>query len=158
MNLYEHCLRRLARRPWVALVGRYLVTPVDRFLRARTDGRLGLTGRVPTLLLTTTGRRTGRPRTTPLFYRHDGDRLAIVATNFGRPNHPAWSANLLASPDARVRLDREDRAYRARLATAAEETRLWPAFDAHWPAYASYRARCRRDVRMFILEPRRFAP
>jgi deazaflavin-dependent oxidoreductase (nitroreductase family) len=154
MNLYERGLRRLAHCRWVAPLGRYLAAPVDRFLLARTGGRLGLTGRTPTLLLTTTGRRTGRPRTTPLFYLRDGDRLAIVATNFGRPHHPAWSANLLAAPDARVRLGREDAAYRARLATPAEETRLWPAFDALWPAYATYRARSRRDVRMFLLEPR----
>lgn len=103
--------RRLLKKPLNAFVSSrigswYLrkLTPIDRKLLAHSKGRRTIFGPmgVPLLLLTTTGRKTGQPRTTPLTYMRKGDRLFLVGSNFGRPHHPAWSENLLANREATV--------------------------------------------------------
>ncbi len=112
-------------------------------------GRHGL----PSLLLTTTGRRSGLPRTVPLLYVPDGARYVVIASNWGQQHHPAWSANLLAEPDATVSIHGHDVAVRARLADPAERDRLWPSITRTWPAYDTYVERSGRDIRVFLLEP-----
>ena len=95
--------QRLGRtRIGVLVIGR-VVSPLQRQLYRRTGGRLSLTGRAPVLLLTTTGRRTGRARTVPLLYLRDGDRVVICNVNpgFERPN--PWILNLRAQPSPRSR-------------------------------------------------------
>lgn len=89
----------------VLAVGR-IVSPLQRQLYRRTGGRLSLTGRAPVLLLTTTGRRTGKARTVPLLYLRDGDHLVICNVNpgFERPN--PWVLNLRAQPHAQVQIGR----------------------------------------------------
>lgn len=113
------------------------------------------TGRqiIPTLLLTTVGRRTGRERTVPVLYVRDGDRLVIAGSNWGQRQHPAWSENLLANPVAKVQMGNERGAYRATQATTEERARLWLELDRIWPAYETYRKRAGRDIRVFVLEP-----
>ena len=155
MSAHARLVRWLGHRRWFAGLGRRFA-PLDRRLLRATRGRLGLTGRpvYPTLLLTTTGRRTGAPRTTPVMYLREGDGFVVTSESFGQPGRPAaWPLNLDADPRARVEVDGADIACRARRATDAEVERLWPRFVEVWPAHDTYRRRS--GVRhMFVLEPR----
>ncbi len=109
--------------------------------------------RVPALMLTTVGRRTGQKRTTPLLYVRDGTRLIVAGTNWGQTKEPDWALNLLANPKAWVQVGGERGAYGARVADEEEERRLWPELQKIWPAYETYRERSGRKVNVFVLEP-----
>jgi len=124
-------------------------------LYRRSGGRiLGRVGKAPILLLTTAGRRSGEPRTAPLLFLRDGDRLAVVASFGGHPSHPAWYLNLTANPDVEVEVDRERFAARARTATPEERDRLWPGLVEMYGPYASYQRRTNREIPVVLLEPR----
>ncbi|ADB34613.1 hypothetical protein Kfla_5607 [Kribbella flavida DSM 17836] len=157
MGWYTNVIRLLGHQRWFATVGRRLV-PVDRWLQQRTRGRVNILGRIalPTLLLTTTGRKSGHPRTVPLIYAPDGDSFVVTASNWGQENHPAWSSNLLARADAVVALPggREIPVH-ATLAEGAERDRVWPLVTKMWPAYDTYVVRSGRAVRVFVLTPNR---
>ena len=155
MGWYTNVIRLLGHRPWFATVGRALM-PLDRWLQRRTGGRVNILGKsaLPTLLLTTTGRKSGQPRTVPLIYAHDGDSFVVTASNWGQQHHPAWSANLIASGDAVVSLPGgRDLPVRAALAEGAERDRVWPLVTKVWPAYDTYVVRSGRDIRVFVLSP-----
>jgi deazaflavin-dependent oxidoreductase (nitroreductase family) len=107
---------------------------------------------VTTLLLTTTGRRSGQARTTPLIYGRDGDRYVIVASRGGAPTHPRWYDNLAAHPEVQVQVMAERFRARARTATPAERPRLWKTMAAIWPPYDEYQARTTREIPVVILE------
>jgi deazaflavin-dependent oxidoreductase (nitroreductase family) len=107
---------------------------------------------VPTLLLTTTGRRSGQPRTTPLIYGRDGDRYLVVASRGGAPQHPAWYENLAARPDVVVQVMGDRFAARARTASRAEKPARWKIMTAIWPAYEEYQARTTREIPLVIIE------
>ena len=135
----------------VLAIGR-VVSPLQRALYRRTSGRLSLTGRAPVLLLTTTGRRTGKARTIPLLYLRDGDRLVICNVNpgFERPN--PWVVNLRAQPHAQVQIGRGSTSMSARSASDDELVRYWPQLTKVWPAYqAFYDKGGERSV--FVLKP-----
>ena len=108
MRLYRELFIRLGRARWFSWLSIHLLVPIDRFCYRRSGGRFSLLhfGRrrkpaLQTLLLSTRGRKTGHPRTTPVLYLEDDGRLVVVASNFGRDRHPAWSANLLPTPSGR---------------------------------------------------------
>ena len=107
---------------------------------------------MPTLLLTTTGRRTGEPYTTPLIYGTDGDRYLVVASRGGTHQHPQWYRNLLAHPEVAVQVKAERFRARARTARPEEKPALWQRMASIWPAYDEYQARTRRDIPVVILE------
>ncbi|WP_232816955.1 nitroreductase/quinone reductase family protein [Rhodococcus sp. H-CA8f] len=109
---------------------------------------------VPLLLLTTTGRKTGQPRTTPLTYMRDADRLFLVGRNFGRPDHPAWSENLLANREARVTIGGVEIPVNTTLLTGPEAESVFEQFVEFNPTYAVYKTRTARDLRVFALERR----
>lgn len=107
----------------------------------------------PLCFLTTTGRRSEERRTVPLFFaRTDQGSPAIVATNFGQQNHPAWALNLEADPEASLEIDGQSRPVMARMATEEELSALWPLFDGFWPGYKEYREIAPRAIKVFILE------
>jgi deazaflavin-dependent oxidoreductase (nitroreductase family) len=129
-----------------------VVSPVQRQLYRSSGGRLSLTGRAPVLLLTTTGRRTGKARTVPLLYLRDGDRVVICNVNpgFERPN--PWVLNLRAQPRAQVQIGRNTITMRARAASGSEVDYYWPRLAQLWPAYQIFHDRGgKRSV--FVLEP-----
>jgi deazaflavin-dependent oxidoreductase (nitroreductase family) len=134
----------------------YSLLGEDHVRRYReTDGEVGYWWNgAPTLLLTTTGRRTGEPRTTPLIFgRDDGDYL-VVASVGGMPNHPAWYLNLRADPDATIQV-RDDRVdVRATVASDDEKPRLWAIVNEVWPNYAVYQERTDRVIPVVVLRPR----
>jgi deazaflavin-dependent oxidoreductase (nitroreductase family) len=106
-----------------------------------------------TLLLTTTGRRSGEQRTTPLIYQPDGDRYVIVASQGGADEHPAWYFNLSADPavEVQVKDDRFDAT--ASTAEGEERARLWKLMTATWPAYDKYQTRTDRQIPVVVLTP-----
>jgi deazaflavin-dependent oxidoreductase (nitroreductase family) len=108
---------------------------------------------VLTLLLTTTGRRSGQARRTPLIYGRDGDRLVLVASKGGSPDHPLWYSNLAADPQVRVQVAGDVLEARAYTAIGAERERLWPVMTAIWPAYDEYQRRTDREIPVVVLEP-----
>jgi deazaflavin-dependent oxidoreductase (nitroreductase family) len=107
---------------------------------------------VPTLLLTTTGRNTGEPRTTPLIYGRDGDAYLIVASKGGDPEHPGWYRNLSKTPEVELQVKDEVFPARARTATAEERARLWQQMAEIWPAYDDYQAKTDREIPVVVLE------
>jgi len=105
------------------------------------------------LLLTTTGRRTGKRRTAPLAYLEDGDALVLIASFGGADVHPAWYLNLVASPDVEVRVrGGTPRQMQARIAGAEERERLWPRVVEMWGGYARYQEKTAREIPLVILE------
>lgn len=155
MSRYTALLRRLGNQRWFATLGR-LLTPLDRRLYRLTRGRWSVVGRheLPSLLITTTGRKSGLPRTQPLLYAADGDGYVVVGSNWGQANHPAWTSNLLARPEARVTFGDREVAVRATLTTGAERDRLWELVKRIWPGYAAYAERAEgRQIRVFRLTP-----
>ena len=108
---------------------------------------------MPVLLLTTTGRRTGKARTTPLTFFRDGDDLVVIASNGGSDEPPAWSLNLVAHPEASVRIGSTRIEVRARMATPEERARLWSEITATFAGYARYEQRTTRTIPVFLLTP-----
>jgi deazaflavin-dependent oxidoreductase (nitroreductase family) len=106
------------------------------------------------LLLTTQGRRSGEPRTTPLLYRPDGDRWVIVASKGGAPQNPSWFENLTANPDAEIQVKAERVPVRAATVQGEERTRLWSLMTDAWPAYDNYQAKTDREIPVVALARR----
>lgn len=148
--------RRLASAPWFARIGPKVVPPVDRVLNRLSGGRVMLPAIVlPSMVLTTTGRRTGLPRETPLICLPEADgSFVVVGSNFGRDHHPAWTANLLDEPKAVVRYQGRRIPVTGRLLEDAERTEVWPRLVRVWSVYDTYVERAdRRQLRVFRLTP-----
>lgn len=120
-----------------------------------TDGEVGyLWNGAPSLLLTTTGRRSGEPRTTPLIFGRDGDDYLVVASVGGMPKHPAWYLNLRDDPNAHIQVKGEHLDVVARTATPEEKPRLWAIVNEVWPNYDVYQTRTDREIPVVVLTPR----
>jgi deazaflavin-dependent oxidoreductase (nitroreductase family) len=104
------------------------------------------------LLLTTSGRKTGRQTTVPLIYEHDGDRYVIVASKGGAPRHPGWYLNLAKHPKVEVQVEGDVFGARARTAEGAERERLWKLAARQWPDYDEYAKRTDREIPVVVLE------
>jgi len=120
-----------------------------------TDGENGHEWRpgVPTLLLTTRGRRSGRLRRTPLIYGRDGDAYVVVGSVGGKPDHPGWYYNLTAQPEVTIQVGPDELPARARTAEGDEREALWARMTAIWPAYDEYQAKTSRRIPIVVLEP-----
>jgi deazaflavin-dependent oxidoreductase (nitroreductase family) len=105
-----------------------------------------------TLLLTTTGRKTGRRTTTPLIYEQAGDDYVIIASKGGAPTHPGWYRNLTKNPGVEVQVKDDVFNAHARTATGAERERLWKLAAEQWPDYDSYQTRTEREIPVVVLE------
>jgi deazaflavin-dependent oxidoreductase (nitroreductase family) len=127
---------------------------VDRALLRLSRGRLSLAVGEPVLLLTTRGARTGARRSTPLLYGADGDRLVLVASKAGSPQHPAWYRNLKANPEVEVVASGRGGRYRAREAEGEERERLWAQAVEQYRGYDVYQGRTGgRRIPVVVLEP-----
>jgi deazaflavin-dependent oxidoreductase (nitroreductase family) len=130
---------------------------VHRTVLKISGGRLGwYVANMPVLELTTTGRKSGRPRTVVLTSPvRDGDAIVVVASRGGDNHHPAWFLNLRDNPDVDVVLGREPkRPMRARIADPSERARLWPQVVARYKGYGDYQTRTDREIPLVLLEPR----
>jgi deazaflavin-dependent oxidoreductase (nitroreductase family) len=110
--------------------------------------------RSKTLLLTTKGRRTGEPRTTPLIYENAGDDYVVVASHGGAPEHPGWYRNLTREPQVELQVEGDVFSAHARTATGEERARLWALAAQQWPAYDDYQTRTEREIPVVVLERR----
>jgi deazaflavin-dependent oxidoreductase (nitroreductase family) len=143
------------RAPDLALLG-------DDHIRRyqETGGEVGyLWNAAPTLLLYSTGRKTGQPRTHALIFGQDGDDYLIVASMGGAPRHPQWYLNLVANPEAEIqvrdqRLPVTARTAQSRGASSDERARLWEIVTGIWPNYDAYQARTDREIPVVVLAPR----
>ena len=128
------------------------------FLFRLSGGRLGskfFKHGSPVGLLTTRGNKSGAKRVAPLIYLADGARMVLVASQGGLPKHPVWYLNLEASPEVSFETREHGlRNYRARRASAAEKSALWPRMCEIYPDYADYQARTERDIPVVVLDPR----
>lgn len=120
-----------------------------------TNGKEGyLWNGAPILLLTTTGRRTGEPRTSALIFGRDGDDLLLIASKGGAPDHPLWYLNLDANPDVDVQVQSDVFGATARVVTGDERTRLWSIMTEIWPNYDAYQERTDREIPLVVLTPK----
>jgi deazaflavin-dependent oxidoreductase (nitroreductase family) len=151
--VYRAYVRFLGTRlaAWLSMT---VVWKVDPHLMRLTRGRLGMGLMVPTALLETTGARSGRPRSNGVIYFNDGERVTIVASKLGAPEHPAWFHNVRANPDVVL----GGKSFRAEVVEQeSERTRLWGLADCVFPPYAIYRGRAAetgRTIPILQLVPR----
>ena len=139
----------------------WMVEHANRYLSSGgTDGHLYTItqpGRpeltVPSLLLTTTGRKSGERFIFPLFYGDVDGGYLVVASKGGAPKHPSWYLNILANPEVEVQAGTTKVKARARTATGAERARLWEKALEFWPPYADYQTKTDREIPVVVLEP-----
>lgn len=147
--------QRIAGTAWFAKVAPAFVPRLDRALHRVSGGRV-LLGQylVPSIVLTTTGHRSGLPRQAPLACMPEPDgSFVVVGSNFGRQKHPAWTANLLRDPKAQVGYRGRTIPVTARLLEGAERAEVWPRLLQVWPVYDKYVERSGRELRVFRLTP-----
>jgi deazaflavin-dependent oxidoreductase (nitroreductase family) len=147
--------RRLASAPWFARIGPKVVPPLDRVLHRLSGGRILLPRIVlPSMVLTTTGHRSGLPREAPLICLPEPDgSFVVVGSNFGREGHPAWTTNLLHQPKAEVSHEGRRIPVVAHLLEGDDRAEVWPRLIGVWPAYDTYVERSGRELRVFRLVP-----
>ncbi|MEW1545925.1 nitroreductase family deazaflavin-dependent oxidoreductase [Streptomyces tsukubensis] len=166
-------VQRLSATRAFARVAPHVLPAVDHAVHRLTRGRvLPSAQMLPGVVLTARGARSGLPRTLPLAALHqtgpgasggtdtatgsptDTESWLLVGSNFGRTGHPAWSANLLAHPDAEINWRGRDIPVRARLLEGGERERAWAQLLGFWPPYAVYQERTERRIRLFRLTRR----
>ena len=153
MNPYAAAVRRLGRYRAVSWALSHVLPPIDALFSRRRRSLTSIGTGLPLCYLTTTGRRTGEPRTVPLLHVADGERVVLVGSNWGRRRGPAWALNLEADPSACVSVAGVERSYTARPATPEERSRYWADAVRVWPGYDDYRERAGRELPIFVLEP-----
>jgi deazaflavin-dependent oxidoreductase (nitroreductase family) len=147
---------RLMRTSFAHRVFTPYIAPVQMWLYRRTGGRFQLSALLlPALLLVTTGAKSGLRRETPLMCLPQPDGSYLVSgSNWGQPHHPAWTANLIAHPDAEIVFKRRTIPVHARLLDGSEREAAWAQLEAQFPDYRGYERKAGRPVRIFRLEPR----
>lgn len=147
-------VERMATSRWFQKVGPKVIPPLDRIVHKVTGGRMLLSSLYsPMCMLTTTGRKTGLERTVPIACFPDGEDLIVVGSNFARDDHPAWSNNLIASPEATVEYRGRRWPVVAHLGDETTRPALWAKVLQRMPHFAVYDERTARDIRVFRLEP-----
>jgi deazaflavin-dependent oxidoreductase (nitroreductase family) len=132
-----------------------VLPPIDKFVNKITGGRVLIAAALlPSLVLTTTGAKSGEPRTAPLacLPQDDGSFL-VVGSNFGQEKHPAWSGNLIKKPEATVLYKRRTFPVTAHLLTDGEKADVWPELVSTWPTFDRYVEVSGRNLRVFRLTP-----
>ncbi len=130
------------------------VSKTHALLYRLTGGRVGGTIRkAPVVLLTTTGRKSGQPRTVPLLAMQDGENMVIIASNGGSDQHPVWWLNLQKQPEADLQLGSEKKHVRAERANDKEKARLWPEIVEMYSGYGDYQKKTERAIPLVILRP-----
>jgi deazaflavin-dependent oxidoreductase (nitroreductase family) len=154
-NPLRTMFQSFGRRQWFSTTFRGIAPSIDRFLLRVSKGRLALltAAGLPTLLLTTTGRKSGEQRTVPLLFTvHDG-AFIVIGSNWGQAHQPAWVLNLLAEPAATVKFKDEATKVRARQVEGDEREQMFRQLLRQWPGYENYVERAgEREIRIFALE------
>ena len=132
-----------------------LVSRINTFMYRRGGGE-GLGGtfqKIPVALLTTTGRKTGQPRVSPLYFLRDGDRVIVAASKGGSDNNPMWYLNLKADPKVQVQIKKEVQDLTARDATDEERAKYWRQLVDMYPSYEDYQSWTDRTIPIVVCEP-----
>jgi deazaflavin-dependent oxidoreductase (nitroreductase family) len=150
-------VQRVSSTRGFAKVAPHVIPALDRAVHRITRGKFLLSAQMlPGVVLTSTGARSGLPRRTPLACMPEdkGRTWILIGSNFGRDGHPAWTANLLAHPEASVSWKGRDIEVTATLLTGEERAAVWKTALAFWPPYATYQARIEREIRLFRITRR----
>jgi deazaflavin-dependent oxidoreductase (nitroreductase family) len=149
-------VQKMSSAPAFARIAPHVVPALDRAVHRLTRGKVLLSAQLlPGVVLSVRGAKSGQLRRTPLACMPEGEgkesgrSWLLIGSNFGRTGHPAWTANLLAHPDAEVSWKGEDIPVTARLLAGEERDAAWQALLAFWPPYATYQARVEREIRIF---------
>lgn len=161
MGLYSRTMLAFVATERAIPLMHNVVVPLDRALFKATRGRaslahLGAAGRrsaMQNLLLTTTGRKSGKPRSSPVLFLDEDGGYVVVGSRYGTDSHPLWTANLLADPRATVLVRGREQAVVAERLSPEQLDRLWPRLLEIYPAWAAYRERTEREFRAFLLRP-----
>lgn len=151
-----NAIQFVAGKAWFAKVGKRVIPPIDKVLYKASKGRVGTmsgTG-FNGLLLTTVGRKTGKERSVPLLYvPHDG-KYYLTGSNWGQEQHPVWTLNLLANPEAKLTIKGKVVPVTARMLEGEERLEIWKVLTHTWPNYDIYTDRSGRELRVFELTKR----
>ena len=155
-NFIQRALRRFgASGPgswFFARVLHHIDRPVYRLTRGRATFASMVSG-LPVVMLTTTGAKSGQPRTVPVLGFPTSEGLVVIASNFGQHNHPAWYHNLRAKPEGEVRIDGRTRPFRASVAEGEQRARIWDQGLKIYPGWAQYEKRAsHRRIAVFVLD------
>ena len=145
---------RYLNKPYMDFFFRWM-SRLNTFMYRRGGGE-GLGGtlqKIPVALLTTTGRKSGKPRVSPLYFLRDGNRVIVAASKGGTDKNPMWYLNLKADPKVTVQIKKEVLDLTARDATDEERARYWPQFVAMYPSYDDYQSWTDRRIPIVICEP-----
>jgi len=148
--------RQAERLAQLRVVTWYLVhigRVLDPFLMRVSKGRFNSTGSPVLVVLTTTGRKSGLPRETPLAYFTDGDDVVLIASKGGSPEDPSWLLNIRADPEVGLHVGPRGGRYTAREAAGAERDRLWGLANALYRGYDGYQARTERQIPVVVCTP-----
>jgi len=156
-NALQRLLRRFAASgpgSWLfARMLHHIDRPVYRWTRGRHTFASLVAG-IPVVMLTTTGARSGQPRTVPLLGLPTDDGLAVIASNFGQRRHPGWYHNLAAHPEGTVSVDGQTRRFRAVEVDGERRQRIWDTGLRVYPGWSQYEVRAsQRTIAVFVLEP-----
>lgn len=155
-NLWNRLNKQFAGSRVGRLIGPKILHHIDRFLSRLTGDRLTLTrvlGGVSPVWLTSTGARSGQLRTVPLVGLQDGEKVILVASNWGQKHYPGWYYNLCANPVAEVRIDKKSQTYMARQAHGEEYEGYWQRIVDFHPGYENYKVSAgKRAIPIFVLE------
>jgi deazaflavin-dependent oxidoreductase (nitroreductase family) len=151
----EAVIQRVSSTRTFARIAPRILPRLDRAVHRLSGGRVMISQYLlPSLFLTTVGRRSGEPRVTPLACLPEpGGSFLVIGSNFGQARHPAWTGNLLAAPTVTVEHRGRTLPVAARLLEGGEREAAWAALLLMWPPYAAYQARVERQLRIFRLEP-----
>jgi deazaflavin-dependent oxidoreductase (nitroreductase family) len=152
----EALVRKISSSRAFTAIAPHVLPHLDRAVHQLTSGKVMLSAyMLPSAFLTTTGRRSGAPRVTPLACLPEPETgtILVIGSNFGRTNHPAWTGNLLAGPEAVLEHDGRTFPVRARLLDGPQREEAWEKLLRMWPPYATYQKRIDRQLRIFRLTP-----
>ena len=142
LSLYERALESFGRSPAGSWYLRRIAPRIDPPMLRLTGGRVSSVYPTPVMLLTTTGAKSGQPRTLPLLYLTDGERLVLMASNYGKTSHPAWYRNLTANPTVEVLAGKRSGTYTAsEIKDAGERDRAWELALDQYAGYGDYKQR-----------------
>jgi deazaflavin-dependent oxidoreductase (nitroreductase family) len=150
---YTRAVQRLGHERWTIAIARRVLHLIDMALLRISRGRIHSMP-IPTLVLTTRGRRSGRRHAVPLFFATVGDAPVVGDFNAGRPAPPCWAENLIADPNATIEIGGGRREVAARLLGGPERAEAWKRLLAIWPGYREVATETGRSIRLFRLEAR----
>ena len=155
-NPVQRVLRRFASSGPGSWLFARILHHIDRPVHRLTGGRhtfASLVSGLPVVMLTTTGARSGRPRSVPVLGLPTGDGLAVIASNYGQRRHPAWYHNLRSNPEGHVSVDGATHSFRAHEAEGEERARIWQEGLAVYPGWSQYERRAQnRRIAVFVLD------